>query len=213
MSGVADKSTGCVFVAEITEQMNVTPVYPAERYEEILNASNKCVRSEKYFVWRLLEHALSKSRGIRIGDVEFKKDENGRWTANGFDFSLSHSKGVAAVVISDSSCGIDIEAVCKPKSESFAKRILSEAEYAEFSSLAKESREEYLIKKWTQKEALFKARNLAAFIPAETAVESGEFVKTERLVISGKQYFCSVALMSGNEKVDFVILGAQDLKF
>ncbi len=213
MSNLSDKSTVCVFVAEVTEHMNVTPVYPAERYGEILNTPNECVKREKYFAWRLLEHALLESRGISMNDVEFKKGENGRWTAKGFDFSLSHSKGLAAVVISDTSCGIDIEPIFAPKSESFAKRILTDAEYAEFSVLAKESREEYLVEKWTQKEALFKARNLSAFIPGETALQSGEIAKTEKLIISGKKYFCSVAFLSEYEKVDFVILDAQKIKF
>lgn len=213
MSNFSEKLTTRVFLAEIPNNVNVVPLYPIERYEEILNTSNECAKREKYFVWHLLERALLESRGIRINDVEFKKDQNGRWTAKGFDFSLSHSKGVAAVVISDTSCGIDIERVCAPKSESFSKRILADFEYAEFSSLAKESREEYLIKKWTQKEALFKARNLAAFIPAETVARSGEFVKTEKLIINGKQYFCSVALISGCEKIDFVVLGAEKIKF
>ena len=213
MSNFSEKLTTRVFLAEIPNNVNVVPLYPIERYEEILNTSNECLRREKYFTWHLLEHALSKSRGIRIGDVKFKKSENGRWTAKGFDFSLSHSNGVAAVVISDTSCGIDIEKVCAPKSESFSKRILTDFEYAEFSELAKESREEYLIEKWTRKEALFKARRLSTFIPGETVEQSGEFVKTEKLIISGKKYFCSVALMSECEKVDFVVLGAEKIKF
>lgn len=198
MEKTSPLSRNCVFISEIPDNTEITPIYPPERYAEILNTSNERLKKEKYFVWRLLEYALMKCRGVNINDAEIKKGESGRWGAEGFDFSLSHSAGVAAVAISDTSVGVDIEEMCTPKSENFAKRILSDGEYQEFLSVQTESREEYLIKKWTAKEAVFKSRNGETFIPKKTETHS-DTVKTDTVVIKDKKYVFSVFAINEEE--------------
>ncbi len=89
MNGFLKKSNTRVFVAEIPENIIIGEVYPPERYAEIVTVANERVKNEKYFVWRLLEYAIKKSRGVNIKDVAFRKCESGRWIATGFDFSLS----------------------------------------------------------------------------------------------------------------------------
>ena len=198
MNGFLKKSNTRVFVAPIPENIEITEVYPPERYAEITNVKNERVRREKYFVWRLLEYAIKKSRGENIKDVAFRKCESGRWVAEDFDFSLSHSDGVAAVAISDSCVGVDIEELSCPRAESFAKRVLSSCEYEEFSLLPRESREEYLIKKWTQKEAAFKSCNADRFIPMKTEAKPSD-IKTDVLIIKGRKYVISVYAVNSEE--------------
>ena len=204
MNGFLKKSNTRVFVALIPENIEITEVYPPERYAEITNVTNERVRREKYFVWRLLEYAIKKSRGENIKDVAFRKCESGRWVAEDFDFSLSHSDGVAAVAISDSCVGVDIEEVSCPRAESFAKRVLSSCEHEEFSSLPADKREENLIKKWTAKEAAFKSRNEDKFLPAKTEVNLDK-IKTDVVLINGRKYVLSVFAVD-SEEIDVEIV-------
>ena len=195
-----------VYISEISKDTSVADVYPSERADEIANTSNEKARAEKYFAWRLLEHAISDCFGVKIDEIVFSKKENGRWCADGFDFSLSHSDGVCAVAISDSSVGVDIQRISAPRSNSFAKRILSEAEFEELYDLTEDSREEYLILKWCEKEAIFKSRNLAVFIPKETAIDSNCKIKTEFLTIGEKRYVLSVCASLDYKNVEFHFL-------
>ena len=202
------KSNTRVFVAQIPENISIGKLYPSERNAEIASVTNERVKNEKYFVWRLLEYAIEKALGVNIKEVAFKKCESGRWMAEGFDFSLSHSDGVAAVAISDTCVGVDIEEVSLPRAESFAKRTLSAFEYEEFSSLPAEGREEYLIRKWTAKEATFKSRNGDSFVPCQTEVKV-ENVKTSLLTLNGRKYVLSVFAEASEiqdvERVDTVL--------
>ena len=201
-----DISRTYAYICEIPSELRLCDVFPSERNDEIQKTANEKLRAEKYFAWRLLEYAISKLLKKTMQEISFKKGDNGRWSAEGFDFSLSHSNGVVAVVISDSAVGIDIEQVSAPKSKSFARRIFSDGEYSEFLSIPSEKREEYLAKKWTEKEAVFKSRNLSAFIPRQTAAENGEKVKTEFFTIGDKRYFCSVCSLQAIANAEIVDL-------
>ena len=187
-----------VFISAIPDDVTVKEVYPRERDEDITNTSNERLRAEKYFVWRLLEYAILKVFHTNISEVSFRKSNNGRWGAEGFDFSLSHSNGACAVAVSDTSVGIDIEEICIPKSEGFAKRILSDEEFEVYLKTAKE-REEYLIAKWTEKEAVFKSQNLTRFIPRETVPDMLGAVKTDSVDLNGKRYIYSVFTAENRE--------------
>ena len=192
MNNLSNTSPAYVFISEIPDNIEIEEVFCKKRDEEITKTANLTVKAEKYFVWRLLEYALSESYGIDITDVEFSKNENGRWTSSDFNFSLSHSDGVAAVAVSDTSVGIDIEPISTPRSDSFARRILSSLEYEEFLSIPSENREGYITKKWTQKEAVFKSQNLAKFIPRKTEPNKEGTLKTDFLLIKNKKYIYSV---------------------
>ncbi|MBE6645782.1 MAG: 4'-phosphopantetheinyl transferase superfamily protein [Ruminococcaceae bacterium] len=194
-----------VYISEIPKNTVITDVYPSERNDEITNTANERLRCEKYFAWQLLEYAISDCFGVKINEIHFSKNENGRWGAVGFDFSLSHSGGACAVAISDSAVGVDIQTLCAPRSNNFALRILSDAEYEEFSDLTNEGREEYLVRKWCEKEAIFKSRNLSAFIPKEIVAEYDCDLVTEILTVGDKRCFLSVYTQSACKNVEIFL--------
>ena len=196
-----------VYISKIPENLILEKVSPDARESEINRTSNERVKREKYFVWRLLEYAIKIVSGVNITDVALEKCESGRWVAKGFDFSLSHSDGIAAVALSDGRVGVDIEALCAPRSENFAKRILTDGEYLEFSSLAEEKKEEYLIKKWTAKEAIFKSHNENKFIPKKCEKAQNGTLKTEVIAIGDKKYAFSVFAENAKDvKIEIVNL-------
>ena len=201
-----------VYISEIPMKTVFTDVYPAARNDEIMNTSNKRLKCEKYFSWRLLENAVFDYLGVKIDEIQFSKNKNGRWNAEGFDFSLSHSGGVAVVAISAFAVGVDVELISRPRSNNFAGRILSKVEFEEFSNLSEGSREEYLIRKWCEKEAIFKSRNLSAFIPKETVVESDCKLITELLTIGDKRYILAVCTSQDCSNIEFVDLENRNKK-
>ena len=74
------------------------------------------------------------------------------------EFSLSHSHGYAAAIISDESrVGIDLEAATLPqeKAEKLAKRFFSDSELDEFATIP-----ESFLNIWTKKEALAKMQGI-----------------------------------------------------
>lgn len=97
-----------VYFSDIAEYRG-EEVYPAERLAEICAAMSQKVRAEKYSVWFLLKYALKKSFGADFNKIPFQKLPNGKWVAEGYFFSLSHTDGAASVAVADSPVGVDIE--------------------------------------------------------------------------------------------------------
>lgn len=179
-----------VYIAEIPERDEFSPVYPLERQEEIERYSNPKVKREKYFVWKLLEFALSDSFGIDMTELDIKKNENGKWTADKIYFSLSHTGGAVAVAVSNKNVGVDVEAVRRQRA-GLEERILTPAELCELAELDGDASAEYVIKRWSQKESIFKTLDRKAFIP--TSIAADEFsVRTEKIELSGQTYMLSV---------------------
>ena len=96
-----------------------------------------------------------------------------------------------AVALSRKPVGVDIE-LFTPVKEGAAEKILSAAEKTEYEALSNKEREEYLLKKWTQKESIFKRGNEVRFIPAHTETQN-EPLRTEQVALAGDTYFLSVA--------------------
>ena len=181
-----------VYIARIPEgEVAYEALYPESRDKEVSGVRNERVRREKYFVWRLLEHALEASLGLDIKALKIDKNENGKWICDDVNFSLSHGGDAVAVVISSNDVGIDIEPFSAIKNENIVKRILSERELLEFSSLLQDEKEEYVLKKWTAKEAIFKARNDKVFHPQSIEV-SDHNVSFAEAVLDGEKYLLSV---------------------
>ena len=153
-----------IYVAPVLCEMELGDIFPEARRAEIEKTKNERVRQEKYAVWCLLRTALKSSLGIDIKDLEIRKNENGKWVADGVCFSLSHAKDAVAVVISSAHVGIDIEPLSALKND-ISRRILTPDELSEYAGIAECDREEHLIKKWTAKEAIFKSRDETTFRP------------------------------------------------
>jgi phosphopantetheine--protein transferase-like protein len=150
-----------VYVAPVPSFIKIEPVYPALRDNEICACSNQTVKSEKYCVWKLLEYAIKSALNKDITQFSFTKNASGKWECKDFEFSLSHSKGVVAVAISNKKVGVDIEQY-REMAEGIENKILTDEEKREFVAIADSARNDYLLKKWTQKESIFKCHQGAS---------------------------------------------------
>lgn len=181
-----------VYISNIPEEITITPLASGERNREIAKVSNERLKKEKYFVWRLLEYAISHSLGLAPENIKFNKLDSGRWCTPNFEFSLSHTDGAAAVAVSTVPVGVDIEQVKAPRSKSFAEKILNASQKREYQALSHSEREEYVIAKWTAKEANFKSLHLSEFSPSADLSADSQ-IQTEAVIIDGKKYILSVA--------------------
>ena len=194
-----EKKKTSVYVAEVISG-EVGKVFPPERNDFIENTKNTKLRCERYSVWKLLEYALKDSMGIKISELEFKRD-GGRWYSDGIYFSLSHSTSLVAVAVSYSPVGVDIEEIHGISSTRMPERIFSEDELLEYSELKEEKREEYLVAKWSAKESLFKKSEAPFFIP-KSYIPTEENTTFYRIVHDEKNFVLTVASDSETEVFD-----------
>lgn len=181
-----------VYFTKIDSGISAAPVFPKERDDEINAVSNERVRLEKYTAWRLLEYALSKSLGMSLLDAELYKEESGKWRSPHLELSISHSGSLAAVVISHSPVGIDVEPLTKSLSDNFAKKNLTENELVEYDALRESHKKEYLLTRWCIKEAVFKKTGGIIFFPSKIDSTKEKFV-TNRFTLGTDEYACAVA--------------------
>ena len=181
-----------VYVAAIPQQTSIGRVHCAERQAYIERGKNEVARREKYYAWKLLEYALRHSLDIDIETLSFFHEPCGKWRADGCEFSLSHGDGVVAVAVSSAPVGVDVQRVLAPRHENFARRVLNEAEYAHYEGLCEEERLSYLSGAWTAKEALFKMRGEASFVPSQLEENADSITKTT-VLINATSYVCAVA--------------------
>ena len=180
-----------VYVAEIPAEGKLGKVYPRSRQEEIKAVKNEKVKREKYYVWKLLEYGLYRSFGKKIKDVNFVKQDTGKWTCDGCEFSLSHSHNVVCVALSRAVVGVDVEKI-EPTKADIADKVLSEKEKAEYALLSCEEKDGFLIRAWARKESLFKTRNVKALTFEEFKNQEGA-VAEKTLNLSDGAYALSVA--------------------
>ncbi len=154
-----------VYYAQIPKKALITPVYPKERDAEISSCKNEKVKTEKYYVWKLLELAVKNSFNINFNNLNFEKQSSGKWICDGLSFSLSHSHNAVAVAVSNGMVGLDIELLQPPMNAKTYKKILSALEQVEYENLSGDVATEYLINKWTKKESVFKLNGENAFLP------------------------------------------------
>ncbi|MBQ1703581.1 MAG: 4'-phosphopantetheinyl transferase superfamily protein, partial [Oscillospiraceae bacterium] len=182
-----------VYVALIPDTLELSPVFPTERQVEIERVNNARSKREKYAVWRLLEKALSRSLGLGIEELSFKKRRDGKWTADGIEFSLTHSKGACAVAVSSRPVGIDIENADDfisrysdgDKLRSLSRRVSTVSELKEAAD------PEAFLRLWTKKEAIFKLSGKGSFFPHK--IDAAKTPAETRLVCLPAAYSVSVA--------------------
>lgn len=155
-------------------------------------ASNERVKREKYYSWRLLEYAVWHSRGKSLADIGLTLAPSGRWESEQLFLSISHSRDLIAVALSNAPVGVDIEPIGSPRPERFAERVLNEKELEEYRSTPEDERLALLYRKWTEKESLFKRLGKAAFVPREIDTTEGGVISYE-LELNGDIYFLSIA--------------------
>lgn len=153
-------------------------VYPPQRAEEIKKTRSEKARREKLVVWKLLLAAIERKFGYKPEELKFSKTENGKWICDKLWFSLSHSHGAAAIIVSDKPCGIDVEykvdflKKCADKSfiEAFLNRIGESA--GNSGALSAEE----ILSLWTKKESIYKKTGEGNFSPKK--ITSGEETKS-----------------------------------
>jgi len=163
-----------------------------EKVQKIRSASGK---KESVVAYLLLRLALLEI--YTINDiVVFDHLDKGKPVLRDFPqihFNLSHSKNVAACVVSDFEVGVDVQYIRKV-SDKAAKRVLTKAEYEEFKT--KPDPDEYFCKIWAIKESVMKKTGqgmAAAFnkLPVNDIKDISVFRE--------KDYFCSVCGENSHE--------------
>jgi 4'-phosphopantetheinyl transferase len=125
----------------------------------------------------LLRRALSQHDDVPPEGWIFANDEHGRPHVSGgdpartFGFSLSHTSGLAACLVSDEiDCGVDVEAVGRVADpRALARRYFSATESAALDATDEAGVARAFVQLWTLKEAWLKARGLGLQLPLESA--------------------------------------------
>lgn len=188
-----------VYTAEIPDILKIGSVFPSERECEIRSVSNERVRKEKYCVWKLLEYALERSLGLKLKKMQLSKTDTGKWIAEECYFSLSHSENAVAVAVSRAPVGVDIERVRATRGEAFARKILTEAEACEFSTLKEDERDSFILEKWCIKEASFKRSGNPLFEPSKISESDSESLS--KLVTVGTDSYILAVCTATPEKL------------
>ncbi len=179
-----------VYVTRIPEDCKIKKVKPKTRQKEIEACTHDRVKQEKYGVWKLLSYGVNRSFGKKLEDLSLEKQENGQWTCPDFQFSLSHSSGMAAVALSRKPVGVDVEAIDRFRVNGLQNKILSQEELEAFGKVESSAQAEFLAEKWTQKESRFKCQGGINFHPARVDTQN---TRVTRLEAEGKTFFLAVA--------------------
>lgn len=161
-----------VYVAPIPEGLTVEAVYPPERNKQIEKTRHEGLRLQRYYVWKLLEYAVSRSFFKDLSALNLQKNRHDKWTCEELFLSLSHTDGYVAVAVSNSPVGIDLENI-PAFYEKFADgstvtaKALQKCLTREEQSAAPSSALDFL-RLWTKKESIFKCFGSGKFVPHKT---------------------------------------------
>ena len=182
-----------LFIAPIKDSVEER-LYPQERQDLIDKTNHETTKLERYSAWKLLEYALNRSFGYKIKDLTFKC-ENGKWTCDKCYFSLSHSGGYAAVVVSREPCGVDIEN--KEIKDELIDKVLTKKEKQQYALLGQKSG--YMLEKWVLKESIFKTLDKKSFNPTKIEVE--EFTTWNKQITLAEKDFVVAVCTNTPDKV------------
>lgn len=139
-----------LYVAEIRSGGEI-PDFGAALLTHIHEKTDPHARAASTAAWRLLRLALDEAGISAPVDIAFA--ENGKpYLPGGPHFSLSHSHALAAVLISDAPCGVDIEMIDARTAQKLAPRCLSAGE-----------KDLDFFECWTKKECIVKRDGRALF--------------------------------------------------
>lgn len=152
-----------VYYATIPQDIhNCETLQCTERLKEIDDCSNAEVKMQKYYVWKLLEFAVAQF--CDASKVHYRKEDFGKWKADGIEFSLCHTGNLVAVALSTAPIGIDAEKVTDRFNERLAKRIAND------NDCKTEKTPEGIAALWTAKESIFKLQNEKSYVAKNIAV-------------------------------------------
>lgn len=127
--------------------MEIAPDFGPALDEHLRAKSNPAVRASSVTAWSLLAEGLRMLGADVLPEVRFDPSGKPCFANSPLHFSLSHSGNLAAVLISDEACGVDIELVRPEVAERLRVRCLSEGERAQDCDF---------FELWTKKECIAK---------------------------------------------------------
>ena len=167
--------------------------------EHLRAKTNPTVHAASIAAWSLLAEGLRMLGLEELPEVRFDPSGKPRFIDSSLHFSLSHSGRLAAVLISEEPCGVDIELVRPEVAERLRERCLSDAERA---------RDCDFFEIWTQKECIAKldGRGLPSHPSEIDTLDprwSGRFYTTHVRDSSGQEYALS-ALCADAEALQII---------
>ena len=123
------------------------PDFGAALHEHLRAKSNPAVHAASIAAWSLLAEGLHRLGLEELPELRFDPSGKPCFANSPLHFSLSHSGNLAAVLISEAPCGVDIELVRPEVAERLRERRLSDAERA---------RDCDFFELWTKKECIAK---------------------------------------------------------
>lgn len=166
--------------------------------QDLKSVTSVKVIDQKKASYGLLHIALLKFFDYYDDFSAITKSNNGKPISEDYCFSISHSKELVAVAISNKNVGIDIESLDKKINiESFKKRILHENERGT-NFFSKED----ILTFWVKKEAKFKLDGAKTFVPKN--IDTNTFDSSIDLIeVDSKKYYICVVTENKNVLKEF----------
>ena len=116
-----------LLIAEVLEGAS-PPAFGAEFEEHIKAKRDPAVRNASCTAWRLLALALERSGVKPLPQVRFEERGKPAFSNSPLHFSLSHSSNLAAALLSDSPCAVDVEEIRENVREKLMRRCMNDRE-------------------------------------------------------------------------------------
>ncbi|MDO5323669.1 MAG: 4'-phosphopantetheinyl transferase superfamily protein, partial [Clostridia bacterium] len=163
------------------------PDFGAALHEHLRKKTNPAVHAASVAAWSLLADGLRMLGLEALPEVRFDPSGKPRFTDSPLHFSLSHSGRLAAVLISDAPCGVDVEQLRPEVAARLHERCLSDVERARSCDF---------FELWTKKECIAKLdgsgmRNHPSEINTLDACWNHRFFTTRICDSAGQEYVLS----------------------
>jgi len=194
-----------LLICEIAQDLPL-PVFGGEFSAHMASKQNAAVRVASLTAWNLLACALKQTGIKKLPDVRFAENGKPGFDACPLHFSLAHSKSLAAALISDAPCAVDIEAIRPQIRDKLSARCLSEAEIrsgCDFFDV------------WTKKECMGKlsGKGLPAYPSAMNSLdpEYAQCFFLQRIWDSAGQEYALAALCTNEIKPEIKMIEPEAL--
>ena len=173
---------------------------PAWRREQALRYRHEAGRRQCVLAYEALRRGLRERYGI-AEDPGFDYNSHGKPSLRQFPhihFSLSHCREAVGCLLSDSECGLDLEA-SRPVRESLVQYTMNEAEASLIGSA--DDPQTAFLRLWTRKEAVLKLRGtgIRGSMKDVLAQAATHDLEVHTRLLPRKRIVCSWALKTGQQ--------------
>ena len=165
-----------------------------QRRSQVLSLSNAEQRRQRVAAYLCLLRGFKAFTGIEAtGGLAFAYGEHGKPTLRDYPdvhFSMSHTRGAVAVVLSDNPVGIDIERADRRISPTLVRHCMNEDECRRIESAANPQAE--FLRLWTMKEATAKRTGYGIAGGIKNILAGND--ASQYIVQEQDGYICSVSL-------------------